>query len=107
MSEPATNPNQGAEHGHLPIATMIGAGLSFFLFAGLVGIMFWLNRQFYKPQDENVERQKQLRELKETDLATLTTYGKTDTPDRFRIPIDRAIETFIRERNEQNKEKAK
>jgi hypothetical protein len=107
MPEPATAQKEGTDHGHLPIATMIGAGLSFFLFAGLVGIMFWLNRQFYKPQDENAERQKQLQELKATDLATLTTYGKTETPDRFRIPIDRAIETLIRERNEQNKEKAK
>src|SRR5260370_40032429 len=107
MSDPTTTPNEGPDRGRLPVVTMVGAALGFFLFAGLVWVMFLLNKQFYKPHDENVERQKQLKELRDADQATLTSYGKTETPGRCRIPIDRAMEKLRAERNKQNEEKPK
>src|SRR5260370_28350249 len=107
MSDPRTAASEGPERGGLPVVTMVGAAFCFFLFAGLVWVMFLLNERFYKPQDVNVERQKQLKELRDADQATLTSYGKTETPGRFRIPIDRAMEKLRVERNKQNEEKPK
>lgn len=105
MSDPVTDPPEGPNRGRLPVVTMLAALLSFFLFAGLVWVMYYLNRQFYKPQDVNAARQSQLRELKEAEQATLNTADKTEVPGRFRIPINKAIQKIIVERNEQNQEK--
>lgn len=107
MSDPTTTPHEGPDRGRLPIVTMIGAGLSFFLFAALVWMMFYLNKQFYKPQDVNVERQKQLKELKDAEQSTLTSYDRTEVPGRFRIPINKAMQKVIAERNAKNEEKSK
>src|SRR4051794_28220553 len=107
MSDPTTTLHEGPDRGRLPIITMIGAGLSFFLFAGLVWVMFYLNKQFYKPQDVNHERQKQLKELKDAEQATLNSHDKTEVPGRFRIPISKAMHKLIAERNAQNEEKSR
>jgi hypothetical protein len=99
MSEPATKSNDGPDRRGLPIVTMLGAALSFFLFVVLVGVMFYINKQFYAPRDDIAERAKLLKELRDGDQTTLTSYGKTDKG--YRVPIDRAILLVIDESKKQ------
>jgi len=105
MTEPTPNSHEGPDRGRLPVVTMLGAALSFFLFVVLVGLMFYVARQFFTPSNDIAERAGQLKELRDSDQATLNSYGKTDKG--YRVPIDRAIELLIKESEKKEKEALK
>jgi hypothetical protein len=67
--------------------------------------MFSFNKRFYTPKDEITERIKQREEQRQSDEALLNSYGKTETPGVFRIPINEAIKRVIAERNAQPEKK--
>jgi hypothetical protein len=103
MTDPSTNSHEGPDRGRLPVVTMLGAALSFFLFVVLVGLMYYIAKP--APNDDIAERTRQLKELRDSDQATLNSYGKTDKG--YRVPIDRAIELLIKESAKQQKEAPK
>jgi hypothetical protein len=113
MTEPVhTSPapgieTEGPESSRMPIATMVGSALIFLLFVGLVWLMFYFNRQFYTPRDESTERKKEIQQLRDSDQAALRTYGKSATAGLYRIPIDKAVQKLIADRNKQNTEAPK
>jgi hypothetical protein len=96
MSEAAIPPTQEPDQKAMPVVTMLASALLFFLFVLLVVIMFGITKQFYTGVDESAEKQKQMRELREADRATLSSYGKNDRGG-YRIPIDRAMQRLIEE----------
>ncbi len=96
MTEPATHSIEGPHRGHLPVVTMVGALLAFFLFVLLVWVMWYFVNQKYTPHDDSVERIKQRTETQSADQNTLSTFGKTDT-GKYRIPINRAMQLIIDE----------
>jgi hypothetical protein len=95
MSETPTPALPEPDRRAMPVVTMIGAVLVFFLFVLLVVIMFGITKRFYTPVDESADRQKQMKELREADRAILTSYGKSDKG--YRVPIDRAMQLVIDE----------
>lgn len=91
MAEPAAAPEEGPDRGQMPVVTMVGAALSFFLFALLCWLMWYFVNQRYKPYDEGADRTKQRLELQEADRATLTA-APSKGERLYRIPIDKAMQ---------------
>src|SRR5688572_29564743 len=98
-SNPLLSPPDAHDRTGMPVVTMIAGALGLLLFAGLVFLMFSFNRRFYTPKDELTERVKQREDQRQADEALLNSYGKTETPGHFRIPINEAIGKVIDERN--------
>jgi hypothetical protein len=96
MAEPTAPTPEGPDRGQLPVVTMIGAALSFFLFALLCWLMWYFVSQRYRPYDEVADKTKQRLELQEADRATLTA-GPSKGERFYRIPIDKAMQLVIDE----------
>ena len=107
MAEPTPPPAEGPDRGQLPVVTMVGGLLSFFVFALLCWVMWYFVNQRYKPYDETADRTGQRLELEKADRAVLTS-SPAKVNDRFyRVPIDKAMQLVVDESKAKPKEPPK
>ncbi len=95
VSETAATPNGEPNGSTMPLGTMVGAALTFFLFVFLVWVMWYFVSQRYRPYDEVADKTKERTALQDAQRTRLSSYGKDDKG--YHMPIDRAMKLIAEE----------